>query len=87
MSVIERVLAEVAEEVAWMVPPPVFIGGATVGLFLDDFGRRQLRPTKGVDCIVPTEAMEAVAGHLPRGGDVSARLRKVRDRMAGLARG
>ena len=53
MSAIERVLVEVAEEVAWMVPPPVFIGGATIGLFLDDFGRSQLRPTKDVDCIVP----------------------------------
>ena len=54
MSAIERVLVEVAEEVAWMVPPPIFIGGATVGLFLDDFGRSQLRTTKDVDCIVPT---------------------------------
>ncbi len=54
MSAIERVLVEVAEEVAWMVPPPVFIGGATIGLFLDNFGRSQLRPTKDVDCIVPT---------------------------------
>ncbi len=53
MSAIERVLAEVAEEVEWIVPPPVFIGGATIGLFLDNFGRSQLRPTKDVDCIVP----------------------------------
>lgn len=50
---IEAILAEVASELDWLQPPPVFIGGATIGLFLDDFGRAQTRPTKDVDCIVP----------------------------------
>lgn len=53
MSAIESVLAEVAAELDWLTPPPVFIGGATIGLFLDEFARTQLRPTKDVDCIVP----------------------------------
>ena len=57
---VEVILAEVAGELEWIVPPPVFIGGATVGLFLDETGRAQMRPTKDVDCIVPavTTAME-----------------------------
>lgn len=50
---IEAILAEVASELDWLEPPPVFVGGATIGLFLDDFGRAQMRPTKDVDCIVP----------------------------------
>lgn len=45
-----------AEELSWLVPAPVFIGGATIGLFLDSLGRDQLRPTKDVDCIVPSVA-------------------------------
>lgn len=54
MNEIEGILVEVASELAWLQPAPVFIGGATIGLFLDDFGRTQLRPTKDIDCIVPT---------------------------------
>ena len=50
----EAILAEVAGELAWMEPAPVFIGGATIGLFLDAFGQEQVRPTKDVDCIVPS---------------------------------
>lgn len=56
MNAPEAILAEVAEELMWLVPPTVFIGGATVGLFLDELGRDQLRPTKDVDCIVPSVA-------------------------------
>lgn len=56
MSAIEAILAEVVVELSWLEPPPVFIGGATIGLFLDEFGRSQLRPTKDVDCIVPSIA-------------------------------
>lgn len=52
MTPAERILAVVAAELDWLDPPPVFIGGATIGLFLDAFGRAQLRPTKDVDCIV-----------------------------------
>jgi hypothetical protein len=54
MSAIEAILADVAAELDWLDPPPVFIGGATIGLFLDDFGRSQMRATKDVDCIVPS---------------------------------
>ena len=53
MNAAEFILAEVAEELAWLAPAPVFIGGSTIGLFLDALGRDQLRPTKDVDCIVP----------------------------------
>lgn len=53
MSALEHVVDQVARDLAWVDPEPVFVGGATVGLFLDDFGRSQLRPTKDVDCIVP----------------------------------
>lgn len=53
MNPAELILAEVAEELAWLAPAPVFIGGSTIGLFLDALGRDQLRPTKDVDCIVP----------------------------------
>lgn len=54
MNEIERILSEVAAELDWLAPAPVFIGGATIGLFLDPFGRSQLRPTKDIDCILPT---------------------------------
>lgn len=53
MSEIERILDVVAGELDWLAPEPVFLGGATIGLFLDAFGRSQLRPTEDVDCIVP----------------------------------
>lgn len=53
MSEIEQIMDRVAEELSWLSPAPVFLGGATVGLFLDDFGRAQLRPTQDIDCIVP----------------------------------
>jgi len=50
---IERLLDQVAADLEWLVPEPVFVGGATIGLFLDDLGRSQLRPTLDVDCIAP----------------------------------
>ena len=53
MSDVELLVDHVAEALRWVEPEPVFVGGATMGLFLDDFGRSQLRPTKDVDCIVP----------------------------------
>lgn len=53
MSDIELVLDGVAADLDWMDAEPVFVGGAIVGLFLDAFGRSQLRPTRDVDCIVP----------------------------------
>jgi hypothetical protein len=49
----ELILDRVAAVLEWLSPPPVYIGGAVVPLFLDDFGRSQMRPTKDVDCIVP----------------------------------
>lgn len=53
MSAIEHVVDAVAADLAWISPEPVFVGGATLGLFLDALGRSQLRPTLDVDCIVP----------------------------------
>lgn len=53
MSEIERALDRVAAALDWLDSPPVFVGGATIGLFLDDFGRAQMRPTEDVDCILP----------------------------------
>ena len=49
----EVTLAAVAGELSWIDPPPVFIGGATIGLYLDELARAHLRITKDVDCIVP----------------------------------
>lgn len=69
---IEAILAEVASELDGLEPPPVFIGGATIGMFLDDFGRARMRPTKDVDCIVPgvltQQAWFALEGSLRRRG-------------------
>jgi len=42
-------LDAVVDELAWLEPPPVYVGGAVVPLFLDDFGRSQMRPTEDVD--------------------------------------
>lgn len=53
MSDVEVVIDGVARDLAWLEPEPVFVGGATIGLFLDAFGRSQVRPTEDVDCIVP----------------------------------
>jgi hypothetical protein len=53
MTAIELILDTVAGELDWLEPEPVFLGGATIGLFLDAFGQSQLRPTDDVDCIVP----------------------------------
>lgn len=53
MSDIQLILDGVAHDLEWLDVEPVFVGGATIGLFLDDFGRSQLRPTNDVDCIVP----------------------------------
>ena len=47
----EETLSEVARGLEFLEAAPVFIGGATVGLMLDELGRSQLRPTLDVDCI------------------------------------
>lgn len=39
----------------------VYVGGATIGLYLDTFGASKARPTKDVDCIVPIEARSEYA--------------------------
>ena len=54
MSEIEHVVDAVAAGLAWISPEPVYVGGATIGLFLDALGRSQLRATLDVDCIVPS---------------------------------
>jgi len=50
---IEVILDQVAAELDWLEPEPVFLGGAIIGLFLDRLGQSQLRPTLDVDCIAP----------------------------------
>lgn len=71
MTPAELILAEVAEELSWVMPAPVFIGGATIGLFLDELGRDQLRPTKDINCIVPAVLNRADWYHLE--GELRAR--------------
>ena len=44
---------QVALELYWLQPPPVFIGGSVLGFYLDAFGRSQLRTTLDVDIIIP----------------------------------
>jgi hypothetical protein len=53
MSEIERALDAVARDLEWLQSEAVFVGGDTIGLFLDPLGRSQLRPTVDVDCILP----------------------------------
>ena len=53
MKELEQIIDGVASDLDWLKPEPVFVGGATIGLFLDAFGRSQVRPTDDVDCIVP----------------------------------
>jgi hypothetical protein len=52
MSQVELIVDGVAEELEWLPMEPVFVGGAVIGLYLDDFGRSQIRPTDDVHCIV-----------------------------------
>jgi hypothetical protein len=50
----DQMLDLVASELAWLRPEPVFLGGATVALYLDAFGRSQVRRTEDVDLVVPS---------------------------------
>ncbi len=54
MRPIEHILSQVAQELDWLESKPVFVGGATLGLYLDEMGRSQLRTTYDVDCIIPS---------------------------------
>lgn len=49
-------LARVHEHLQRLGLDVVFVGGATIGLYLDEFGSSRARPTKDVDCIVAIEA-------------------------------
>lgn len=60
-------LDTVAEELSFLEPAPVFVGGATIGLFVDALGRSQLRPTLDVDCIVPGVASRVAWWKLEEG--------------------
>jgi len=42
-------------------------GGATIGLFLDEFGKSQMRPTEDVDCILPDAVSYATWGRIAAG--------------------
>ena len=50
----EAAIDAVASELAWLENEVVFLGGAVIGLYLDAFGRANLRPTEDVDCVVPS---------------------------------
>lgn len=52
----DQMLDVVSGELAWLRPEPVFLGGATIALFLDAFGRSQVRHTDDVDLVVPSVA-------------------------------
>jgi hypothetical protein len=45
-------LQQISKELEWLEPPPIFIGGSALALYLDPFSRSQLRTTKDVDIIV-----------------------------------
>lgn len=45
-------MLELQEELHWLETPPVFVGGAALHCYLDDFARSQLRTTKDIDIIL-----------------------------------
>ena len=47
------IVKQIAMELSWLQPSPVFIGGSVLGFYLDAFGRSQLRTTLDVDIIIP----------------------------------
>ena len=49
-------IARVHEHLRRLGIDVVYVGGATIGLYLDAFGASKARPTKDVDCIVPIDA-------------------------------
>lgn len=58
----DDILTAVADALDWLDPPPVFVGGAIIALYLDPTGGRQVRPTDDVDLIVP--AVQSLSGWL-----------------------
>ena len=45
-------MLELQEELDWLEKPPIFVGGAALYCYLDDFARSQLRTTKDIDVIL-----------------------------------
>jgi hypothetical protein len=45
-------MLELQEELHWLEMPPIFVGGAALHCYLDDFARSQLRTTKDIDLIL-----------------------------------
>lgn len=45
-------MLELQEELDWLESPPIFVGGAALHCYLDDFARSQLRTTKDIDVIL-----------------------------------
>ena len=45
-------MLELKEELHWLEMPPIFVGGAALHCYLDDFARSQLRTTKDIDLIL-----------------------------------
>lgn len=50
----EDALSGIADLLHWLDPHPVFVGGAIIGLYLDETGLVTTRSTDDVDLIVPT---------------------------------
>lgn len=50
----DEILTCVIDALDWMDPPPVFVGGATIGLYLCGLEQFAVRPTDDVDLIVAT---------------------------------
>lgn len=45
-------MLELQQELDWLKTPPIFVGGAALHCYLDDFARSQLRTTKDIDLIL-----------------------------------
>lgn len=70
MNSTDETLGRVARELDWLDPPPVFVGGAIVPLYLCASPQFE-RPTLDVDLIVPT--LQSMGGWLSLQHDLHAR--------------
>ena len=52
-----EMLARVARRLAELGDDVVFVGGATIALYLDELGAAEARHTMDVDCVVPIETL------------------------------
>ena len=45
-------MSALKKELYWLESPLIFVGGAALHFYLDDFARSQLRTTKDIDIII-----------------------------------